>query len=377
MSINKFLQPGAAGGAIQGALYGAGNGDTLGVGSTLNQSTWTQEASGFTNINKISGETDFAAILTSDGDLYCTGNGGTSLNTAVYGDTTTRTTFVYVTGDILDVAACEKHIFIIKNDGTLWAAGEDSNGKLGIGGLGNQTSFVQEANGFTDWEKCFSGRLHNSAAIRNGGDLYFCGDNSYYQYGIGSPASSNTFVYSTGNVDKVAFGLRASLILTTDGKIYGASSSQTNGDLGVGDTTSHTSWTQEASGFTWLDVGMANGWPSAGVGIRDDGSVWSWGDGGASSTNTNGFGDNVDRTSPEELLPSSSGDFIKCARGAFHTLMLTSDGTVWFVGRSSQGQDGDGDTTDPANDPPRKVVEGSDVIDVHCSIYSSHYIEAE
>ena len=52
-----------------------------------------------------------------------------------------------------------------------------------------------------------------------------------------------------------------------------------------------------------------------------------------------------DRNLPQQARSSLGGfvsDIIDVSAGAYHTMMLRSDGTVWAIGRGSHGQHGDG-----------------------------------
>ncbi|MGW5424141.1 hypothetical protein [Streptomyces sp. NPDC003943] len=77
------------------------------------------------------------------------------------------------------------------------------------------------------------------------------------------------------------------------------------------------------------------------VALRDDGTVWTWGDNRYGQL---GDGTTTARTTPVEV--SSLTDVTAIAAGDNHTLALTRYGYVWAWGRNNAGQLGDGTTAD-------------------------------
>ena len=74
---------------------------------------------------------------------------------------------------------------------------------------------------------------------------------------------------------------------------------------------------------------------------KADGTVWTWGG------NYEGqIGDGTTTSSPTpEQIPGISGVVVAVAAGYYHSVALTSDGTLWAWGRNIFGQLGDGTTT--------------------------------
>jgi len=75
--------------------------------------------------------------------------------------------------------------------------------------------------------------------------------------------------------------------------------------------------------------------------LTEKGEVFAWGSNGSGAL---GAGDRADSTTPRQmLLPSTDAQIISVAAGGGHTLLLTSDGRVFAVGRGRSGQLGRGD----------------------------------
>ncbi|MCL2026187.1 MAG: hypothetical protein FWG92_05215, partial [Leptospirales bacterium] len=91
------------------------------------------------------------------------------------------------------VAAGYYHTVAIKNDGTLWTWGRNGSGQLGHGTIGSpgsdKNSPVQEIRGDKDWSAVAAGGNH-TLAIKNDGTLWAWGNNGYGQLGDGTKDSS-------------------------------------------------------------------------------------------------------------------------------------------------------------------------------------------
>ncbi|GMT48114.1 MAG: hypothetical protein IEMM0007_1680 [bacterium] len=75
--------------------------------------------------------------------------------------------------------------------------------------------------------------------------------------------------------------------------------------------------------------------------LKSDGTVWAWG------RNSDGqLGDGTTIDSPAPIQVNGLTDVTAISAGAFHTIALKTDGTVWAWGRNKHGQLGDGTTID-------------------------------
>ena len=72
--------------------------------------------------------------------------------------------------------------------------------------------------------------------------------------------------------------------------------------------------------------------------IKEDGSLWTWGD--------NHYGQLGDGTKTGNTIPTKIlSDVESVAAGSYHSLAVTSDGTLWAWGENKKGQVGDGTIT--------------------------------
>jgi hypothetical protein len=99
----------------------------------------------------------------------------------------------------------------------------------------------------------------------------------------------------------------------------------------------------DATGFNFSVT--AQGSVAAGkfhaVALKSDGTVLAW---GSNSNGQLGDGSTTDSATPVQV--SDLSDVTAIAAGGFHTVALKNDGTVWAWGSNSNGQLGDGTTTD-------------------------------
>jgi len=127
-----------------------------------------------------------------------------------------------------------------------------------------------------------------------------------------------------------------------------------NGQLGLGatggdgETQSHTSPMQIGSLTDWAQIAMGE---KHSIATKTDGTLWSW---GYNSTGQLGQDNTTQLDSPNQVGslttwgsdvgPSGNGNAqISCGKGT--SQMIMNDGTLWSMGRGSQGQLGMNNTT--------------------------------
>ena len=112
------------------------------------------------------------------------------------------------------------------------------------------------------------------------GKLYVSGDNSSGQLGLGNTASTNTLIQvGTGNTWLTGSNPRvngSSLhMIKSDGTLWGAGDNSFY-QLGFGNTTNVTSFTQVGSATNWIWCAMA-GINEGAFAITTNGDLYSWG----------------------------------------------------------------------------------------------------
>jgi alpha-tubulin suppressor-like RCC1 family protein len=308
----------AAGITTTGGLFTWGDNSTgqLGDNTIIAKSSPIQV--GTSSWTKVTSGTNVTMGITTDGSLFSWGTGtylgqGLGINrsspvqitslttsplTVAYNSYltsigSTGTSWISVTGDTASKVA-------IRNDGTLFAWGTNTQGSIGDNTTLNRSSPVQI--GTDSWIMAVSGGS-TTLAIKSDNTLFVWGQNN-------------------------------------------------NGQLGLSNQVHRSSPVQVGTDTNWKYVTGGGGVSGA---IKTDGSLWMWGDGGAL-----GLNDIISRSSPVQV-GSSSWSFVSSTKGGF-TLALTIDGALFSWGSNSAGQLGLNDSTILSKSSPTQVGTSSWII---------------
>jgi len=274
-------------------------------------------------------------------------------------------------GDVVAVASGGSHTVELKADGTVWAWGKNELGQLGDGTTIDSPAPIQ-VSGLTDITAIAGGDSH-TIALKADGTVWAWGDNKYGQLGVTTPETcvndpypyspyyyyscSTTPIQISGLTDVIAIaaGDKHTIALKADGTVwvwgyngYGQLGTETietcetwslvMGELYPWDAPCSTTPIQ-ISGLTDVSAVAAGAYHT--MALKTDGTVWSWGD------NKHGqLGDGTKDRSYTPVQVNSLTDIAAITGGGDHTIALTTDGTVWAWGENSVGQLGDGTTTD-------------------------------
>lgn len=352
----------------------AWGGNGIGLTGTAEPSTLTSPVpvSGFTNVVSISASKSALIAIRQDGSVVC--RGGNRYALAGDGFSPVRTKPLQLAGrsDLRAVAACANQVLLLASDGTVLRAGAEG--------------FVP-VNGLSSVSAISLGTTH-SLALRSDGTVWSWGNNSYGELGNGTTTFSSAPVQAEGlsGVVRIDGGMYYSSALLSDGTVR---SWGQNGHAELGDgTTTNRSAPVVTSGAENA-IAMAAGYSLAAI-VKSDGTVWKWGaNGKAMVAGASGVVDLAAGTNHLLALKSSGavlamGDnsfgqlgngssggnnssFIsvgglpaiaKLAGAVSHSLALDSAGHVWSWGKNSQGQLGDGTTTNRLQPVPVPGLSG-------------------
>ena len=323
------------------------------------------EAKVITNINNdvedvICGYTH-TYILKKDGTVWACGAGGSGqLGQGASTWPSSQTTFKQVPDmtNVKQVACGYNHTLILKNDGTVWSAGENEYGQLGLGNSADQGAFVNT--GVTN-VKQISASFQFSALIKNDGSLWTCGYNNAGQLGLGNTTNKNTFTQVTTNINNdvkhVACGGQHTFIIKNDGTVWSCGYNY-NGQLGLGNsnTSNRTTFQQvttNVSDVKDIVCGGAGAYSHTFM-LKNDGTLWAT---GFNTYRALGTGDTSHKyvftqiaTSRDNSTNSNENyDFVMVATGCHsqynHSYALKKDNTLWGCGTNSSGQLCNGNTT--------------------------------
>jgi alpha-tubulin suppressor-like RCC1 family protein len=204
----------------------------------------------------------------------------------------------------------------VKNDGTAWAWGQNSDGQLGNTSYTDSNVPVQVSN-LTGIVAVAAGYYH-SMALRSDGTVWAWGGGGYGQLGNGGNANSNFPVQaSISGVKAIAAGYFHSLAIKNDGTVW-AWGYNAFGQLGNG-TKSGSNVPVQVFGLTGITA-IAGGYGHS-IAIENVGRVWAWG--------TNDFGELGDGTYTPHLYPNEVSfplgtNITAIASGSHHSLAIYS-----------------------------------------------------
>lgn len=315
--------------------WGSNSSGQLGDGTTMNRAV-PISVSGLTNIASFSTGAYHMAAVTENGSVCCWGSNGSGQ----LGDgailSASMPMDIPLSSEVETVTSGATHTFALSTSRTLFGWGSNNEGQLGhqtSGNVGTPTQVYELTNDVT---AVAAGTAHTIAVNRQG-TVYTWGDNSKGQLGRNNFEDRilpGTTYNNLTDVKAVAAGDYHSIALKEDGTVYtwGANS---YGQLGNRYADNAFDIPQLLSSFTDVKAVAAGAYHT--VALKEDGTVYAW---GANSYGQLGNGETANLNTPT-LIPGLS-DVIAIAAGANHTIALKSDGTVWAWGANSSGQLGIG-----------------------------------
>lgn len=214
--------------------------------------------------------------------------------------------------------------------------------QLGLGTATNYSSPVQIGS-LTDWKKISAHSL-TSFAIKDNGTLWSWGDNTQGQLGLGNTAqkSSPTQVGTLTNWKDIDCGSQFAMAIKTDGALWTWGWAYLDGMLGLGDTSTVYSPVQVGTLTNWSQVSCGERHTSA---VKTDGTLWAW---GRNDSGRLGLGDTTNRSSPVQVGVLTDWSQVSC--GYNHTVAIKTNGTLWAWGSNiGSGALGLGNTTNQSS----------------------------
>lgn len=298
-------------------------------------------------VSRVSSRTSHTFITRGDGSLWAFGS---ALNGQIGNNT-------YISQDLIrigsltnwqSVEAGQAHSGGLQQDGSLWMWGGNTQGQIGDGSTVPRLTPTAVAVG-SSWREFSLGSFHN-LAIRNDGTLWAWGGNSNGEFGDGGTTSrsSPNQIGSENIWAKVACGNFYSLALKSDGSLW-ATGSNSFGQLGLGDAVQRTSFTRVGADTDWAQIVISpTSGAAASFAIKTNGSLWAWGSG---SNGQLGLGNTTTRNVPVRV--GTDTDWKQVASTLYWTAAVKQDGSLWTWGDNSAGQQGV--TTVGSVSSPRRV----------------------
>ena len=325
-----------------GTLWAVGNNyhGQLGLGNTTQRTSYT----------KLGTETNWKSVSTNGSSTYATKTNGTlwawgynNTGQLGLGNTVNRTSPVQV-GSATDwdsVFTIRNRAYFLKTDGTLWGIGNNEGNYLGVdGGTYSSSSFINSIENIDDWEMISSVGSYSSAGIRKDGTLWAWGTNTNGQLGLGNTTSVGipTQVGSGTDWKYVFSGYNMMMAIKTDGTLWGTGYQGWH-LLGDGTNAQYTSLTQIGSDTNWGE--KIDGSSQQNMALKSNGTIWGWGRASAA------WGDsgNTTRSTPTQESGGDT-DWVDVSALNNGSIALKSNGTLWSVGGANNyGQLGHGNTS--------------------------------
>ena len=173
--------------------------------------------------------------------------------------------------------------------------------------------------------------VNKSMLIDPDGTLWAAGDNTHGELGIGGTTDRHVFVKIREHVAAVSGNAHSTFILDRDGTLYGCG---TNTDVRVW-------WHGHRSGVIDKPVRIMSDVRDVAVGaghyvvLKNDGTVWTWG--------RNDYGELGDGRIASRLIPMQvMSDAVAVKTSGYSTFVLTADQSLWGFGWNASGQLGIG-----------------------------------
>jgi alpha-tubulin suppressor-like RCC1 family protein len=304
----------------------------LGDGTTTRRSTPVSIPS-LTSVAVIAAGATHSAAIKTDGSLWIWGSNAS--NQLGDGTTTTRTSPIQVTAvsAVNAVALGTSHTLAVKDDGTVWAWGLNTYGQLGNGTTVKAAAPIQ-VTGLINVIAVAAGTSH-SYALKADGTVWAWGRNSNGSLGDGTTTQrlSPVQITTLANVTSIASGSTHGLALLADGtvKSWGLNSS---GQLGDNTTSQRLTpvTIPTLSGVAALAAGANHS-----LARKTDGTAWVW---GANTNQQLGNGTTTNARTP--LAVSSITTAVALSGGSTHSVIANADGSILALGDNTQGQLGNG-----------------------------------
>jgi len=285
---------------------------------------------------------DAAILLAPDGSLWIWGGSQFRLNGPVSKRVTAPIPFRLVPGnDWRSVAGGFGHVVALKADGSLWAWGDKLCG-AGVGQRTNSTLIAQPTRigTETNWAQLTAGISH-SLALKNDGSLWAWGQNNIGQLGDGTISNKFAPIQITTNRDwkAIAAGAFNSFALKQDGTLWGWGLDPVQGslknDLTPTQIGTDTNWVSMSSGDYCL------------LALKSDGTLWLRGQNTRSTAS-----DYANSYVGDFVQIGQDKDWTEVYAGQSYFFARKKDSSWWVCGANRSGELGLG-TTDSCGSPVR------------------------
>ena len=230
---------------------------------------------------------------------------------------------VNITPSVISFAISGSDALAAKSDGSVWAWGDNSSGRLGSATLYDSATPIQ-VSGISNVKQVAAGSA--SLALKNDGTVWAWGSNYFGDLGHGGFDNANhptpTVVIGLSQIKEISANGHE-MALDIYGNVY-CWGFNLYGELGTGDTTNYA---YPAQVFTINNVRHIAAGEYHSLALKNDGTVWAW---GHNDVGELGDGTLTDRHNPVQVVGLNNVVAIAASRDS--SMALKSDGSVWYWG---------------------------------------------
>jgi alpha-tubulin suppressor-like RCC1 family protein len=322
-----------------GRLFNWGRNDSgqLGKNDVDNRSSPVQTIAYGIDWKQVKAGSGFSMAIKDNGTLWAWGDN----YSGQLGDGTTdnKSSPIQVGSDTnwSSISCGDYHTAAIKTDGTLWIWGSNYNYQLGTNNGYSvwESSPVQTSIGGNDWVSVSCGYGH-TVALKSNGTMWTWGNGYYGQLGDDQtdtrsyPVMNN---YGEDTWSKIYAGYNCTFGIKNDGTLWSFGLND-NGTLGDGTDQNRSSLVQVLGSGLWKQVDVKQ----TAIAIKQDGTLWTWGYGSSGRLGNN---DVINYSSPIQTVMGGNG-WVQCSAGGTLSAAIRNDGTLWTWGENLYGQLGNG-----------------------------------
>jgi alpha-tubulin suppressor-like RCC1 family protein len=283
-------------------------------------------------------------VISYDGNLYGCGYNGNGQLGLGNNNTITLSMLASIGKTPVSISCGTQHTIILMSDGTIYGTGNNKYGQLGISNTTNQSSLIQISVPSGKTPSAIACGYFHTVVLMTDYTIYATGYNYDGELGDNTTIDKTTLTLMPNTTQQspvaIACGAYYTMILMSSGNIYGTGYN-VYGQLGDDTTVNKYSMTIMPNTTGQIPSSISCG-SNHTVVLMANGSIYGTGVNGAGQLGLNNT--TTKKTLTEMTIPSGkTPSSISC--GGNHTIVKMTDGTIYGTGRNTNGQLGNGTTT--------------------------------